>query len=279
MKRMRRLEAFGPDGYPAGAGRHLIDGDLAAHSHDYLEIAVIVAGSGTHQRADGHTELQPGMVVAMRPGQWHGYLACVDADIFNLYVGPELLRRELLWTLDYPDLARFLLRGGTSTRPLSRSAAEALVGWMTDLADRSSVPNTPSAAVSLGLLCCALGEMATGSFDTAAGRRSISPTVRQALLVMSDEPAAAWTMSALARCVDVSVPHLHRRFTAEMGTSPMAWLARTRVELAASMLIQDGRSVSEIGQRVGWPDPNYFSRRFRELSGDSPSEYRRRFQV
>lgn len=279
LRRMRRLDTFGVDGYPAGAGRYVLDGDLAPHSHDFLEIAVLVSGSTTHLRAEERVVLEPGMVVAMRPGQWHGYADCRSADIFNLYLGPELLRRELLWTLDYPDLARFLLRGGRSVEPLPTASVETLVRWLTELAGRTSQPQTPTAAVALGLLCCALGELANATFDAVSRRRSISPAVRQSVLLMSGDPAAAWTMIDLARRVDVSVPHLHRQFTAEVGTSPMAWLARTRVELAASMLIQDSRPIAEIAHRVGWPDPNYFSRRFREISGDSPTEYRRRFQA
>ena len=277
LTRMRRLEVFGSDGFPTGAGRYLLDGDLAPHTHDFLEIALVIGGTCTHVRAEERVALGPGMVVAMRPGQWHGYVDCRSAEIFNLYLGQELLRRELLWTLDYPDLARFLLRGGRTTEPLPEASVPVLVTRLTELATRTARPHTPAAAVALGLLCCALGELATGTFDTA-GHRSISPAVRQSLLVMADDPASSWTMTDLGRRVGVSVPHLHRQFTAEVGTSPMVWLARTRVELAASMLIQDSRPIGEIARRVGWPDPNYFSRRFREISGDSPTAYRRRFQ-
>lgn len=278
MPQRRRLEAFGTNGYPAGAGRYVLDGDLEPHSHDYLEIAVLVAGSTVHLRDGEQITLTPGSVIAVRPGQWHGYVDCVSADVFNLYLGPELLRRELLWTLDHPDLARFLLRGGRTIEPLAASTVTTLVGWLSELAGRTTTHHSPTAAVMLGLLCCALGEIATATFETGS-RGSISPAVRGALLVMADEPSQPWTMDELADRVGISVPHLHRTFTAEVGTSPMAWLARTRVELAASLLIQDSRPVAEIAHRVGWPDPNYFSRRFREITGASPTAYRRRFQV
>lgn len=277
MHRLDRIAVFGPHGFPVGAGRFLLDGEVAPHSHDFLEIAYVVSGVGVYVRPEGRVRLQAGSVLAVRPGQVHGYVDCRRADVFNLYLGPELLRRELLWTLDHADLARFLLRGGMSTARMPEGAASALQGWLTALAGRTTVAATPPAAVSLGLACCALGELATCEFDVGSRRRTISPVVRRAWQLMVDDPAATWVMSDLATRLNVSVPHLHRRFTEEVGSPPMAWLARTRVEVAASLLIQSERPVADVGRLVGWSDANYFSRRFRQLNGVSPSEYRRRF--
>lgn len=278
VDRLTRRQVFGEDGFPAAAGRFLLDGEVAWHSHDYLEIAVVNGGTATHLRPDSRTLLQTGSVIAVRPGQVHGYADCTRADILNLYIGPELLRRELLWTLDHPDLARFLLRGGMSRSRMSGAAATAFVGWLTPLVERPAPAGSPRAAVALGLLCCALGELATCTFDVGARRTTISPVVRRALQLMADDPSYSWTMPDLSDRLKVSVPHLHRRFTDEVGTAPMGWLARTRGEIAASLLIQSERPVADIGRLVGWMDPNYFSRRFRELSGSSPSEYRKRFR-
>ncbi|HIT76481.1 MAG TPA: helix-turn-helix transcriptional regulator, partial [Candidatus Avipropionibacterium avicola] len=93
----------------------------------------------------------------------------------------------------------------------------------------------------------------------------------------AEDVAATWRVPDLADRVGVSVPHLHRLFADQLGMSPMAWLDRTRVERATSYLLGSTLSVGRIGARVGWPDPNHFSRRFRALTGRSPSDYRRRF--
>lgn len=279
MERLRRLEVFGADGCAASAARHRVDGSVAQHSHDFLEIVLVLGGNGRHLGSAGAVGLQPGMLLAIRPGQLHGYDQCVRADLFNLYVGAELCRRELLWALDFPDLARFLLRGGISPSRLDGSSTQALLGWLTTLARRQDPAGTPEAAVSLGLVSCAVGEMGP-AFRTVHGAGSaspsISPLVRRALTCMSEEPERAWTMPVLAQRLAVSVAHLHRRFGTEMGVPPMRWLASTRMELAASLLIGGDASISAIGRAVGWPDPGHFSRRFRELSGSSPREYRLR---
>jgi len=57
----------------------------------------------------------------------------------------------------------------------------------------------------------------------------------------------------------------------------MAYLAKRRVETAAEMLLHGDESMSEIGQTVGWPDQNYFARRFKAHFGLSGTTYRERF--
>jgi AraC family L-rhamnose operon transcriptional activator RhaR len=57
----------------------------------------------------------------------------------------------------------------------------------------------------------------------------------------------------------------------------MAYLAKRRVETAAEMLPHGDESMSEIGEAVGWPDQNYFARRFKAHFGLSGTTYRERF--
>jgi AraC family transcriptional regulator, L-rhamnose operon transcriptional activator RhaR len=61
------------------------------------------------------------------------------------------------------------------------------------------------------------------------------------------------------------------------GLPPMAYLARQRVEAAAEQLLHTESSVSQIGRAVGWPDQNYFARRFKAHFGLSATEYGNRF--
>ena len=68
-----------------------------------------------------------------------------------------------------------------------------------------------------------------------------------------------------------------RRFKAATGLPPMAYLSRLRVESAAALLLHTDQSITQIGEAVGWPDANYFARRFKAHYGLSASAYRARF--
>ena len=57
----------------------------------------------------------------------------------------------------------------------------------------------------------------------------------------------------------------------------MAYLARHRVEKAAELLLDTDEPVTQIGRSVGWPDQNYFARRFKAHFGLTATAYRSRF--
>ncbi len=276
MDRLRRRQVFDTDGFPAAGEVVRLDSAVEGHTHDFLEVAVLLAGTVTHLSQTGRHILNAGAVTAVRPGQWHGYALPKQAVIGNLYLGEELLHRELGWLLDIGDLSRFLLRGGLSRGHLDPRPRDVVALRLAELADLRAKPGTADAVRAVGLSIAVLAELARIRLDAGATTPPFSPGVRRAVLVLSREPQRPWTMAELAAEVGLSVSHLHREFRGQLGFTPMAWLARTRAEVAASLLVQTDRPVGWVGQQVGWPEPNYFSRCFRRAHGMSPTAYRAR---
>jgi AraC-like DNA-binding protein len=79
----------------------------------------------------------------------------------------------------------------------------------------------------------------------------------------------------LAGTAHLSVPHYSSLFKRYTGTSPVQFLIRLRVQKACELLDNTRQPIQEIGSRVGYEDPFYFSRLFTKVTGTSPSEYRR----
>ena len=65
--------------------------------------------------------------------------------------------------------------------------------------------------------------------------------------------------------------HLFREYT---GMSPLAYLTRVRMSRARDLLSSSTLSVSEIAAAVGYDNPLYFSRVFKNQTGLSPSAFR-----
>ena len=59
----------------------------------------------------------------------------------------------------------------------------------------------------------------------------------------------------------------------------MAYLAQLRAEHAATLLLHSGQPVTSIGREVGWPDQNYFARRFKAHYGLSATTHRTRVSL
>jgi AraC-like DNA-binding protein len=87
-------------------------------------------------------------------------------------------------------------------------------------------------------------------------------------------PAREWTVSDLAAQAGISRSGLSALFRQVMGVSPMAYLARWRLLLAARVLRDEGLSVREAADRVGYQADVAFSRAFKRQFGVAPGTYR-----
>jgi len=83
-------------------------------------------------------------------------------------------------------------------------------------------------------------------------------------------------LNAMAAEAGFSRYHFAREFRNAFGETPGGYLSRRRVERAKDLLAGANLTVTEICMVVGFTSLGSFSRRFAELVGCSPSEYRRR---
>lgn len=100
------------------------------------------------------------------------------------------------------------------------------------------------------------------------------PVVSTVLKGMHSSPAHDWTVTELAALAGVSRSSLAALFRRIVGVSPMAYLARWRLLLAARVLRDEGLSVREAADRVGYEADAAFSRAFKRQFGVAPGAYR-----
>lgn len=72
----------------------------------------------------------------------------------------------------------------------------------------------------------------------------------------------------------ISPIYLSRLLNQKVGVSFRQLLRHTRIEEAKRMLASRHYSIKEVAARVGFSDCHYFSRSFKELTGQSATEYR-----
>ncbi|MGW0372902.1 helix-turn-helix domain-containing protein [Streptomyces coeruleorubidus] len=88
------------------------------------------------------------------------------------------------------------------------------------------------------------------------------------------EPLTVADLAARAR---VSPATLHRRFRAQLGTTPLAWLTGERVALACRLIERGEERLDVVAARSGLGTAANLRNRLRRVTGLSPSAYRRRF--
>jgi AraC-like DNA-binding protein len=82
---------------------------------------------------------------------------------------------------------------------------------------------------------------------------------------------------AAAHC-NLTHDYFARQFKLSFGASPISWIKKERVRLAADFLLETPLSISEVAVRVGYNDIFLFSRQFKEVTGQSPRRWRERKQ-
>lgn len=68
---------------------------------------------------------------------------------------------------------------------------------------------------------------------------------------------------------------LNALFMEQTSMTCLSYLLNLRMDLAKIMLSKTELPIGEISVRVGYPDPNYFTKVFREKTGKTPSQFRR----
>ncbi|WP_101789704.1 GlxA family transcriptional regulator [Nonomuraea indica] len=121
------------------------------------------------------------------------------------------------------------------------------------------------------------GDQSQFSVALWSGQPSTDP-IRAAVRAIHGDPGASHGILDLARHAGLSPRHLQRRFTAEVGTPPSAYVERVRVEAAQRALAESDDPVETIARRYGFGTAETLRRTFHRRFGIAPSDYRDRFR-
>lgn len=91
----------------------------------------------------------------------------------------------------------------------------------------------------------------------------------------TDTLEACRDAQSAARKLGLSYAHFRRRFVRTIGTSPGRYLAAKQIEEACRLIQQTNMPDYEIAARTGFSDPYHFSRRFKQMTSQTPRQYRR----
>jgi AraC family L-rhamnose operon transcriptional activator RhaR len=266
---------------------YLLNTEVRAHSHDFVEIAVVCGGEGVHSSSHGRQRLEPGDTFVFRPGVWHAYLQCRQLAVYNCLFGPELLDGELAWYRNDPWLRLLLGDGqlpsisdGFRATRLASHALKRCLQHLDTLVYLTQNDQVTSKVEILGYMLLFLSQVARAmpTIDGLAPAQVASPhpAVVMGVRLLNSDLTHPWTLSELACQLHIDRSYLVRLFKASTGLTPMAYLARQRAERAAELLVHTNAPVHRIAELVGWPDSNYFARRFRTHFGECASAYRAR---
>lgn len=193
-------------------------------------------------------------------------------DVIQLYL-PHTTLERVAREADAPIPGDLLERTGHSdpvTSGLLRSAADVLEG--------NAVLDALFRQRLMDLLATRILAAHTGvptSFEPTMG--GLAPhTLRRAIERLRSDSDADVSLAALASDAGLSRFHFCRAFKESTGLSPHAWLRQHRLEQAMNMLRDNDTSIVSVAAQLGYASQTAFTAAFKKLTGETPSDWRRR---
>ncbi|MBE5908062.1 MAG: response regulator [Lachnospiraceae bacterium] len=114
------------------------------------------------------------------------------------------------------------------------------------------------------------------SFDfTEKSTNASHLMVRKAESLMREFYNTGITLEEIAGKLNITPEYLGTQFHKETGLTYSAYMKNYRMSKAKELLISTNLKLYEIADQVGYQDPKYFSKVFRDNTGMLPAEYRR----
>jgi AraC family transcriptional regulator of arabinose operon len=222
-----------------------------------------VGGCGRFVAAGAEVVAAPGDLVAVPPFVPHDYAVREGRARWEFLWAHAVVRSEWDPLLDDSGIQRTSVPGSHFPAVLE-AFTEALTHRRTDrpVADRLAMN-----CLERALLLVA---------DARQVPEGVTPVVARVLEHVETHLADDLSVRTLARRAQMSVSRFAHVFTAQVGTPPHRYVERRRLDLAARLLEETTRPVSDVAGTVGFTDPLYFSRRFRGAHGCSPTAFRER---
>ncbi len=267
---------------------HIIDNMVqigtSLHQHDFSEIALVTSGRGLHVTGREKWRITRGDAFLIDGNRSHSLSDVHDLEMMLILFDPSLLLQTPLSLKSLPGFVRFFgphpaknaQTPFTSRTRLQECDLEDVKKWGHQLRDEIERPGPDR---RLRVLTCffRIAEfLSLGSGHAHSMGLSPRDSIEKVRTYINLYYREKISLTLLSELAGMSPRNLSRLFKKKRGASPIDYLLHRRLTQAATLLRQEGVSVSEAAYRVGFQDSNYFSRQFRAFHHISPRAYRQK---
>lgn len=259
--------------------------EVPFHWHDEYELVVVQEGELLYLAGGERYLLRKGDAAFVNAGVPHAEQAWEGRDAMegDLVFHPRLLygdKGSALYInyfrhLAQPEAVRSCALRGDG-EPWEREAAElAQIAFEAVAYERQFFEATAREALTKAvLLILANHPLDQQESQPEAYVRNVD-RIKSMVGFIEEHYAQELTIEQIAQSGGVSQREAQREFAAHVGSRPMEYLNNHRLFMASKLLKGTDASISEVARSCGFGSQSYFTKRFRERYGHTPSEHRR----
>jgi AraC family L-rhamnose operon transcriptional activator RhaR/AraC family L-rhamnose operon regulatory protein RhaS len=252
------------------------------HTHEFVEMIVILTGSGIHQTKFSKYKISAGDVIVIPKNGVHGYCEVNELELMNVLFDPQQLPLPLLDLYKLPGYnALFGLENDFFEQNrfypkfhLNKSSFEIIRTILTEMREESEKRIPGYRCCQMGYFMALLGKICRLYTENMDNIHEPSLNIGKIISLLNSNYNKDIRLADILQKTGMSKNTFLRNFKRATGSTPIDYLIHIRVLKASSLLQETDMSISEIGYKVGFADSNYFSRVFRKVTGLTPREFR-----
>ncbi len=252
------------------------DYNFAGEMHDFWECMYILDGSMTLSADETVHKLSSGDFILFKPYQLHKFNVEDKNGVTVLIVSfsmtgdfcqniggrayhLERFQRSIIRT--FLEYLEFKIKKTAADR-----YGEYFWNILPEFKDDAIFLQTVSFFVSRLLL-----SLSDGADRISKTKTHETEQFKAALQIMNDNIGGDLSVEAIANSLNISVSSLKRLFDKYAGMSVHKYFLTLKIK-AATLLLKEGLSVSEVSDRLGFSSQGYFSCAFKRETGKNPSQ-------
>ena len=252
---------------------NLTSGPYLMHFHDYVEISLLVEGTGM-QNINGTEYHMPTytMTVMHRNDSHRYYDLSPDNLLYNLSLLPSLLPDELLKKLKNLPFDKICV--------LPEHVGKATLGMMNSLEylqeHQKDFPANFAPSICQSLIEIFLHHYTSHTSTTSNASGDI---LQSALIYINEHYTSALSLNEIAEYAKCCPTYLSEHFHKKMGVTIKQYINVMRVKHAKKLLISSDLPIMSICFECGFSSLASFNRNFLETEKISPSAYRKSYEA
>jgi AraC-like DNA-binding protein len=230
------------------------------------QINYITEGSGIFETSEDQFQVVPGSILILRPGMWHRYKPDTTTGWNEHYIGFNGDFCNQLFQEGFFQAGKPVIYVGFQ---------ESLLNLFFEIIQSVKEEKTGHQQVSAATTILLLSKILSVTRNQEFAGKTIERTIRKACLYFRENLNTNVNIEKLASDLNVGYSYFRQMFRKYTGISPTQYHLSLRIQRARDLLVSSDLSFKEIAIELGFESYFYFSRIFKDKTGESPMEFRK----